>query len=46
MYSYHHHNTKHVHPQLGIENIKNNVYFEDTVLPGCFAGHWQLERQV
>jgi hypothetical protein len=40
MYGYHY-NTKHVRAQLGLENT-NNVYFEDTVLSGCFAGHWQL----
>jgi hypothetical protein len=42
MYGYHYHNTKHVGAQQGIENINNNVYFEETALPVCFASQWQL----
>jgi hypothetical protein len=30
--------TKLVRISLGNENINNNVYFEGTGLPGCFAG--------
>jgi hypothetical protein len=36
MYAYYYHNRKHVCTPLGIENMNNGVFFEDTGLPEYF----------
>jgi hypothetical protein len=36
--AYHFDNTQRVRVTTGIENINNNVYFQDKGLPGCWVG--------
>jgi len=37
-YTYHFDNTQLVRVAIGIENVNNNIYFQDNGLPGCSVG--------